>query len=275
MTGQAIGKGSKDSRKRWRQALTKFAIAAIALAGVVWMQRTRLTQPTPTLADLKQAEQEEAMRLQLLKQMPTFGFDNLIASWTFLNFLQYYGDTPVRQQTGYSLSPSYFDLITQRDPRFVDIYLFLSGSISYQLGKPRMAIELMDRGSKALSPQIHPRAYLVWRFKGLDQLLLLGDIPGAIRSHEMAAKWAAESPDRDIAPAFQQTAEFLRSDPNSIPVRFQGWTMVYYQALAARDQQTQERAKREILALGGQIREQDGQIEFMPPPEKPKKPAQK
>lgn len=52
----------------------------------------------------------------------------------------------------------------------------------------------MERGTKALSPQIHPRAYLVWRFMGLDQLLLLGDIPGAIRSYEMAANWAAESP---------------------------------------------------------------------------------
>lgn len=51
--------------------------------------------------------------------------------------------------------------------------------------------------------------------------------------------------------------------------------MVYYQALAASDKQTQERAKREILALGGQVREQAGQIEFVPPLEKPAKPSKK
>lgn len=132
-----MGKHNTSSRKSWQPPLTKLTIAAIALTGIIWMQRTRLDQSTPTLADLKQAEQQEAMRLQLLKQMPTFGFDNLIASWTFLNFLQYYGDTPVRQQTGYSLSPNYFDLITQRDPRFVDIYLFCLGVFPINWVNPR------------------------------------------------------------------------------------------------------------------------------------------
>lgn len=261
----------KRAKLVWLNPLLTLTVAAIALTGVVWLQRSRLNQATLGGVDFKQAERQEAWQLRLMKQAPTFGFNNLVADWTFLNFLQYYGDTPARQQTGYSLSPEYFDIITRLDPRFVDIYLFLSGSISYQLGKPNLAIPLMDRGSNALSPQINPRSYVVWRFKGLDQLLLLGDIPAAIHSYEMASQWAAQSPDAAIAPAYQQTANFLKNDPNSVPARLQSWSMVYAQAVAAKDKYTQERAKQEILALGGQIQIKDGQIKLLPPRPQPKK----
>jgi hypothetical protein len=254
----------KSRGAKWVPFLVGGAIAAIALAGIVWMQHSQLNRPSLWVSDPKQAEKQEAIRLEMLKKVPTFGFDNLLADWVFLNFLQYYGDTPVREQTGYSLSPHYFDLITRLDPRFVDVYLFLSGTLSYQLGKPELAIQYMDRGTTALSPQIHPKAYQVWRFKGLDQLLLLGDIPGSIRSHEMAAQWARGTPDEDLVPIFQQAAEFLRKDPNSIPVRLQSWATIYSQATQVKDKPTQERAKREIEKLGWQLQLKDGQMYLVP-----------
>jgi hypothetical protein len=252
----------------WQSSLLSGAIVLSALAGVIVLQRSQLTRPSLWQSDPMQAERQEAVKLRLIKQLPTFGFSNLIADWTFLNFLQYYGDNDVRAKTGYALSPQYFDIITRLDPRFVDIYLFLSGSISYQLGDPQTAIQLMDRGTAALSPQVSPKAFQVWRFKGLDQLLLLGDVPGSIHSHEMAAKWVQGTPYQELTPLFQQTAEFLRRDPNSVPVRFQAWMSIYYQAGAVRDKTTQERAKRELLALGGQARMQDGQLTFVLPEEK-------
>lgn len=262
----AMGKG----RSGWRGVVGKAAVVAIALTGVIWMQRSQLDRPSLWVTQPKQAEQQEALRLRWLKKLPTFGFNNLMADWTFLNFLQYYGDTAARAQTGYGLSPEYFDIITRLDPRFVGIYLFLSGSVSYQLGKPDLAIQLMNRGCSALSPQIDPKAYQVWRFKGLDQLLLLGDIPGSIHSHDMAAKWVKGTPDAYLFPLFQATANFLRQDPNSVPVRIQAWSSVYYQAVAAHDKQTQARAKREILALGGRMEIKNGQIEFfLPNPKSP------
>lgn len=240
------------------------AIAAISLAGVILMQQARLSYPSLWVSDAKQAEEQEALRLEVLGKSPTFGFDNLLADWVFLNFLQYYGDTPVREQTGYALSPQYFDLITQLDPRFVDVYLFLSGTLSYQLGNPELAIQYMNRGTEALSPQAHPAAYQVWRFKGLDQLLLLGDIPGSIHSHEMAAKWAQASPDAYLAPIFQEVADFLRKDPNSVPVRLKSWASIYAQATQVKDKQTQERAKQEVEKLGYQLQLKDGQMYLVP-----------
>lgn len=249
--------------------MARLAIAALALTGVVLMQRSQLNQPSLWVTNAAQAEQQERLRLNLLKQFPTFGFDNVVADWSLLNFLQYYGDTSARSQTGYSLSPDYFDIITRRDPRFVDSYLFLSGTVSYQLGRPDLAIQMMDRGTAVLSPQMHPKAFQVPRLKGLDQLLLLGDVPGSIRSHELAAQWVKDTPDRAFLPLFEATAAFLRKDPNSLPVRFQAWTSVYAQAVAVNDRQTQERAKREILSLGGRINLKDGQLEFVPPTVKP------
>jgi hypothetical protein len=249
--------------------LLNLALAAAALTGIISVQWTQLHRPPQEAENPKQAEQLEGLRVQLLKRMPTFGFDNLIADWAFLNYIQYFGEEEARAKTGYSLNADYFDLITQRDPRFVDMYLFLSTGISYYLGEPQRTVQYMDRGTSALSPQINPRAYLVWRWKGLDQLLLSDDIPGAINSHEMAAQWVEGTPDEKYAQMYRQTAEFLKTDPDSTLARGRSWAEVY---INATDKRVRDRAKQEILKLGGQIRQpQPGQIEFVFPTGKPPK----
>ena len=240
-------------------------IAILAMVGVVMLQRSRLNQPSLWIENPAQAMEQENIKLQMLKQTPSFGFDNLLANWVFLNFLQYYGDEPARQKTGYGLSPEYFDIITRRDPRFTMAYLFLSGSVSHQLGKPELAVAMMQRGTDALSPQIDDAAFQVWRLKALDQLLLLGDIPGAINSFERAADWTKGTSYAEVEPILRGTANFLRTDPNSKPVRVLAWGSIYEQALALGDKQTEARARQEILALGGRIVEKDGNVIVLPP----------
>lgn len=241
---------AKRSPKVWR-TLLHLAIVIAALAGVVAMQRSQLRQTSQGTASPQQVDQQEALRLQLLQRSPTFGFDNLIADWTFLNFLQYFGDEAAREQTGYSLSPQYFDIITRRDPRFVDTYLFLSGTLSYQLGEPQLAVEYMKRGTDALSPQIDASSFRLWQYQAIDQLLLLGNVSDAIHSLEMASQWAAASEYREIAPSLQRTANFLKREPDSKLVRFQAWGSVYDQAQKTGDRKTEARAKQELLTLGG------------------------
>ena len=65
-----------------------------------------------------QESQALSLRLQMAQQVPSFGFDNLIADWYFLGFLQYFGDQEIRQETGYQVSPDFFRIILDRDPRF-------------------------------------------------------------------------------------------------------------------------------------------------------------
>lgn len=261
----------KNSPK-WLRLAGLGAIALAALIGVILMQRSQLDQPSQWAENPKQAEEQEALKLKLLSRAPTFGFDNVLSAWVFLNFLQYYGDDAAREKTGYSLSPQYFDVVTRLDPRFTDVYMFISSAVSYQLGKPDLAIDLMKRGTTALSPKANPKAFQVWRFMGLDQLLLQGDVPGSVYSHEMAAAWVKGTPDEDLAPLFQGTAKFLRNDPNSLPVRVFSWGSIYEQARMVGDQQTQKRAKQEIINLGGKIFEKDGKTVIQPPVSKlPKK----
>lgn len=254
-------------KRAWAGILVQSAIASIALVGVIGIQLDRLKQPSISLETPQQAEQQERLRLDLLSKMPTFGFDNLMANWTFLNFIQYYGDTPAREATGFSLGSQYFDLITRHDPRFVESYLFLSGVVSHQLGKPELALEFMKRGTDALSPQIHPKAFSVWRWKAMDQILLLGDLQGAARSFEMTADWATQSEEyQQFASNFRQTAAFLRTNPEIGWVRFQAWLLVYQDADAAGDKLTRDRAKRELLKLGAIERQTEkGETVFIAP----------
>jgi hypothetical protein len=238
-----------QSRSGWLQSFGVAAIAIVACGGIMALQFLRLNQPSLWLEDPVQANKQEKVRLQMLKQSPTFGFDNLISDWVFLNFLQYYGDDPARQKTGYDLSPAYFDIITRLDPRFTMAYLFLSGSVSHQLGKPELSIAMMQRGTDALSPQIDEAAFQVWRLKGLDQLLLVGDIPGAIQSFEQAANWTKGTSYASIEPILRGTADFLRTDPNSKPVRVMAWSSIYEQAVAMGDQQTEAHAKQHVIVI--------------------------
>jgi hypothetical protein len=256
------------------KSLSAIGLATASLAGLVTIQRSQLAQSfKEDTQALEQADRQEALRLALLKRTPSFGFDNLLADWAFLNFLQYDGDGVARDKLGYHLAPGYFDVITRRDPRFVESYIFLSGTLSYRMGKPDLAIEYMTRGTTALSPQQHPKAFIVWRFKGLDQLLLLGDIPSSIHSHHMAGEWAAASSDRqaqEIAPILSGTARFLAAEPDSKRVRVWAWNDIYAQAEATRDRGTQERAKQKIIELGGVEKvDPQGQIYFEFPDAQP------
>ncbi|BAU11177.1 hypothetical protein LEP3755_16700 [Leptolyngbya sp. NIES-3755] len=254
-------------KRAWAGWVGQGMIASIALTGVMGIQVDRLKQPSISLETPQQAEQQERFRLNFLSRMPAFGFDNLMASWLFLNFIQYYGDEPAREVTGFSLGSQYFDLITRHDPRFVESYLFLSGTVSHQLGKPELAMEFMKRGTDSLSPQMHPRAFSIWRWKAIDQLLLLGDLPGAAQSFDMTAKWAAESEGyKQFVPTLQRTAAFLRTNPNLDWVRFQAWTLVYQDADAAGDKLSRDRAKRELLKLGAIERQNEkGESVFIAP----------
>jgi len=134
--------------RKWLSLLVNGVIGLAALAGVVTMQSSgelggmssvgvQGQKPLSAMsaASFKQAAQQEALQLKMLKTIPSFGFDNLIADWTFIKFLQYFGDDEARNVTGYNLSQDYFDIVTQRDPRWADIYLFLSTAISFYQGK--------------------------------------------------------------------------------------------------------------------------------------------
>lgn len=207
-------------------------------------------------ASIKELERElslEQTNLELLKQIPTFGFDNLIADWTFLRFLQYFGDGEARERTGYQLSLDYFEVIIEHDPRFQDAYLFLSSSGSIYAGEPERTVNLINQGLESLSPEM-PGGYYIWRYKATDELLFLGEPATAQASYEKAAEWARISSDPNsdrVAASSQRTADFLAENPDSRRAQVSAWAGILNNPLA--DDEARERAKNRIEELGGEI----------------------
>ncbi len=217
------------------------------------LQKLLISKQSASLEILNKDIKSENLRLNFLKKMPSFGYDNFIADWVYLNFLQYFGDDEVRDKTGYSLSPEYFEVILERDPRFLKAYLSLSMSTSMYAAMPERAIALTDKGLKSLSPWIPERSYYVWRYKGIDELLFLGNAQAAQQSFATASNWASNFSDTEsqlIATNSQKTAEFLKQNPNSKYAQISSWAMVFNNQV---DEKTRKRAIREIEALGGKV----------------------
>ncbi|MFM2430580.1 MAG: hypothetical protein RLZZ511_1793 [Cyanobacteriota bacterium] len=271
---------SQDGIERGLRVVAASLLAIGALTGLVLMQQQRLVHQRATALLPQQQDQQETIYMKSLRRLPTqgFGFNNLIADGVFLRFLQYIGDTEVRSVAGYGAAPDYFELITQRDPRFVETYVFGVGTLSYDLGMPEESIRLLDRGIAAIDPKKSPDAASLWALKALDQLLLIGDSAGAAQSYAMAAEWSKQSPDPgwwEEAKNFQRTSAFLQSDPNSGVVRFWAWSSVFAQAQLTKNLKTQERARQELLAMGAiEGKSPEGEVVFMPPPAPKPTPSQ-
>jgi hypothetical protein len=255
------------------QSIGVSLVGLLCVLGVGFLQVPQLnkfsySKKTAAQETLQREIQTEKLRLNLLRQLPTFGFDNIIADWIFINFLQYFGDDEVREKTGYSLSPEYFEVILARDPFFLQAYLFLSTSTSLYAAMPERSVSLMAKGLKSLSPKVPQRSYYVWRYKGIDELLFLGDAKAAKQSFETAAQWASTYTDEEskrVEALSRRTAEFLARNPKSKSAQIAAWTMVLSNKV---DDQTRNLAIKRIEALGGEIYiNPQGAVQVRPPKE--------
>lgn len=241
-----------------RQTLTTSVVAILCIAGVGWLQVPQLRRVIASKQHVSQPQLEreveaEKLRLNFLEKVPAFGFDNLMSDWVFLNFLQYFGDDDARAKTGYVISPEYFEVILKHDPRFLQAYLALSVSTSMYAGMPERSVGLMEKGLKSVTAQVPHRSYYIWRYKGIDELLFLGNHQAAKQSFEKAAEWASTYPDpesKQVAELSERTAEFLARNPESKSAQIAAWTMVLNNQV---DERTRKIAISKIQELGGQV----------------------
>lgn len=239
------------------QSVKTFFLLFLCIVGVGLIQFSRLQKQNNSnkFVSLK-IEREinsESIRLRLLKKMPTFGYKNLMADWVYLEFLQYFGDDEIRETTGYSLSPEYFEVILGNDPRFLTAYVGLSTSTSMYAAMPERSVALMEKSLKSLSPLIPEKSYYVWRYKAIDELLFLGNSLAARQSFETAANWANNYSDEEserVAAISKNTAKFLSQNPNSKNAQIAAWAMVLNNHI---DEKTRKKAIGQIEALGGEV----------------------
>jgi tetratricopeptide (TPR) repeat protein len=233
------------------------ALSCIFVVGALQVSQLNLlsNRIQNTSQDVLQRQVElEKLRLNLIQKTPSFGFGNLLSDWVFLNFLQYFGDDEVRLQTGYALAPEYFQIIVDRDPRFLGAYIGLSTSISMYAAMPEKSVALMEQGLKSMSPQTPPKSYYAWRYKGIDELLFLGKPQAASQSFEKAAEWASTYSDEEsksIAAFSRKTAEFLRRNPKSRFAQVNAWVMVLTNTT---DERARKIAISRIEAIGGKVK---------------------
>jgi hypothetical protein len=240
------------------QSIWVLLVALLCIVAVGKLQEPQLQKlrsDVTTSAALEKQEDAEKVRLQLLRKVPTFGFDNLLADWAFLGFIQYFGDNQAREVTGYNNSPNYFEVILDRDPRFLDAYFYLSTSVSLFAGMPEKSIALMNDklNGHFLSPKVPRRAYYIWRYKAVDELLFLGDGKLAKKSFKKAVEWAKfydDEESQNVALVSQETADFLGKNPASKIAQVSAWEMILRNAA---DRQTCQRAIANIERLGGKV----------------------
>ncbi|MBF2068044.1 MAG: hypothetical protein IGS39_27055 [Calothrix sp. C42_A2020_038] len=252
-----------------RQFIGASLATLLCFVGVTLLQYPRMNKMLQRKQGLSQQALErdvklEQARLNILKVIPSFGYDNLLANWTYLSFLQYFGDDEARARTGYALSPEYFEIILKHDPRFRLAYLALSTSTSMYAAMPERSVAITEQGLKQLNPWTPADSYYIWRYKGIDELLFLGNSQAARKSFQTAADWANKHSDEDSklsASVSQGTANFLAANPNSKHAQIAAWGMVLQNQV---DKETQKRAILAIEALGGQVisTPQGNQIRF-------------
>lgn len=249
------------SRSNFSQSIPIYLVlllGIIAIGALQLPQLRKIEQKGQALspAELKKAEQSEKTSLALLQKLPTFGFDNLVADWTILEFFEYFGDDEARAVTGYDLSLDYFNVIIDRDPRFLAAYNGLATSGSIYAAKPKETNALIEKGLQSVTPKVPFRSYYILRHKGINEILFLSNAQEeAKKSFETAAKWASSYSDEEsqyVAELSRQTAQFLANNPESKTAKVSAWTMVL-QTIPASDESTRKRAIREIEKLGGNV----------------------
>ena len=240
------------------------AVIGGLIMAVVEMQEEKvktLTKEKLLERNYRQESRRENSQVQLLKNIPSFGFNNMLANWSMLQFIQYYGDGDARKETGYGLSPDFMEVVTKNDPKFVRAYLMMSVASSLNAGKPEKTVEIMNKGLSKLTPDVTD-AYFIWLYKGVDELLFLGDIPAAKKSYQMAADWAKIAGNEFIEKSARGTVEFLETNPDSRAPRVGAWMLVW---LNSQDEETRRLARENIEKLGGKLVINNNQVMAIPP----------
>ena len=254
------------------QKYTKVFIQIIILLScglsTVFLQNSYIDKIISSKNTISAKREEQALKtiVELQKKMPTFGFDNLIAGWNYLQFVQYFGDAEAREETGYSLVTDYFEVLVEKDPRFVQAYLSLSSANSIFAAKPQKTVSLINEVLESVSPDMPGYPFLLWTYKATDEILFLGDLQAAQNSYLTAAEWASKREDElgeKMANRYLQTVQFLASNPDSTEKQIAAWILVLNNA---KDEKTKSYALEKLKDLGAEISiTKEGQLKITMP----------
>ena len=227
-------------------------VLSVCAIGLLLLQnnyRNKIISQTKNL-DYFQEEQNLQTKINLQKNIPAFGFNNLKADWLFLNFVQYLGDKTAREETGYSLTTQYFANIIENDINFLSAYLILANTNTMYAGQPEKSISLIEEVLNSSSAENDTKQYyLLWLHKAYDELFFLGDIATAKSSYNQAQHWLRKqhlnSPIDRIG-GYVPNIELLAKNSDIIQAQILAWSTVLPYV---KDQKTQQKITEKIDIL--------------------------
>ena len=242
--------------------------AVAAITAIISLQQKTLDNQNYSLTDEDYVRQERQQKIQasLQKNIPSFGFGNLISDLAYLRFIQYFGDAEARKTTGYSVVTDYFEAIVNHDPHFVQSYFKISPANSLFAARPEKTVELIERGLEVITPQHPGYPFHLWTYKATDEILFLGDLKAAKHSYETAAEWAKAREDdlgKEVAENFERTADFLASNPDPTKSQIRAWMVALS---STKDRKTQSYILDRLKDLGAEITiDPNGKVNVKPP----------
>ncbi len=243
-------------------------VLTVSIASTIYLQSTEIKLVRNDATNLSQEQAlarntELQQRLKVIKSTPSFGFRCLMADGVFLGFLQYFSNVSEQANEPQPLSPNFFEAIIALDPFYRDYYLFLSSSTTLYAAQPQKTVDLMEKGLAAISTHPLSDSFYIWRYKGVDELLFLGNSRAAQKSFEQASEWAdlSNAPDSEMmSRVSRQTADFLAEDPESRQAQIAAWGSILVNALS---DTIRTQATSRIQELGGLVEvQEDGTIQI-------------
>lgn len=97
---------SEIGKMKFLSIITTILTLGLSLTGITFLQKREIKAISLDSGNSPELQEKlDGVVLKIQDQMPTLGFDNLLADWNYLNFIQYFGDRQAREITGYTLSP--------------------------------------------------------------------------------------------------------------------------------------------------------------------------
>jgi len=168
-------------------------------------------------------------------KMLSLGFDNLLADFYWLGFVQYVGDTSARQKDRYADAEKYVDLIVTLDPKIVQVYYFAAFIIGSEQKQPHIAAQIIDRGIAA-----NQENWYLPFIAGINQYLYAHNDVLAAKYYRMAARFPE-------APKWLgRQADVMEAKIPSVIKEVNVWDRIYY---SSKDILVKERARGKLASL--------------------------
>lgn len=152
----------------------------IAAAGTVFYH----AQLQNITTDQQLTESVELIPTAPAVSLVSLGFDQVVADYFWLEFVNYVGDSKKRSLDRYDRADKYIDLITGLDPQFVQAYWFAMFIVSGEQRRPDRAADLIERGIRA-----NPNNWYLPFIAGVNQLLYAKNDDAAAKYYRQAAKY--------------------------------------------------------------------------------------